>query len=56
MNGVIGIEQTRRRLLKQYTVADIMAMDELVKQDWQKWESVRRELWAMLEELDKLGY
>lgn len=34
----------------------LWAMDELVKQDWQKWESVRRELWAMLEELDKLGY
>lgn len=34
----------------------IWAMDQLVYEDWQKWESVRRELWAMLEELDKLGY
>lgn len=34
----------------------LWAMDALVKRDWQKWESVRRELWAMLEELDKLGY
>lgn len=32
------------------------AMDELVKQDWQKWEPVMRDLWTMLEELDKLGY
>nr|DAH12786.1 MAG TPA: hypothetical protein [Caudoviricetes sp.] len=31
-------------------------MDELVKQDWQKWEPVMRDLWTMLEELDKLGY
>lgn len=34
----------------------IWAMDQLAYEDWQKWESVRRELWAMLEELDKLGY
>lgn len=34
----------------------LWAIDELVKQDWQKWEPVRKELWAMLEELDKLGY
>lgn len=34
----------------------LWAMDELVKQDWQKWESVRQGLWAMLKELDKLGY
>lgn len=32
------------------------ALDELVVKDWQKWEPVRRDLWAMLEELDKLGY
>ena len=32
------------------------AMDELVKQDWQKWEPVMRDLCTMLEELDKLGY
>ncbi len=34
----------------------LWAMDALVKRDWQKWEPVRRDLWAMLEELDKLGY
>ena len=28
MNGLVGLEQIRRKLLKQYTVADIMAMDE----------------------------
>jgi len=34
----------------------LWAMDQLAYEDWQKWELVRRELWAMLEELDKLGY
>ena len=34
----------------------LWAMDELVKQDWQKWGPVMRDLWTMLEELDKLGY
>lgn len=34
----------------------LWALDELVVKDWQKWEPVRRDLWAMLEELDKLGY
>lgn len=34
----------------------IWAIDELVKQDWQKWEPARKGLWTMLEELDKLGY
>lgn len=34
----------------------LWALDELVVKDWQKWEPVRRNLWAMLEELDKLGY
>lgn len=34
----------------------LWAMDQLVYEDWQKWEPVRKELWAMLEELDKLGY
>lgn len=34
----------------------LWAMDELVNQDWQKWEPVRKGLWAMLEELGELGY
>lgn len=34
----------------------LWAMDELVKQDWQKWKPVRKGLWDMLNELDKLGY
>lgn len=34
----------------------LWALDELVVKDWRKWEPVRRDLWAMLEELDKLGY
>ncbi len=34
----------------------LWALDELVVKDWQKREPVRRDLWAMLEELDKLGY
>lgn len=53
MNGVIGIEQTRRRLLKQYTVADIMATD-----DWSLEQSVdtawnRAKLMSSLERLDR---
>lgn len=34
----------------------IWALDELVYKDWQKWEPVRKGLWDMLNELDKLGY
>lgn len=34
----------------------LCALDELAYKDWQKWEPVRRDLWDMLEELDKLGY
>lgn len=51
-------EQIVKAFLKQAkkTHGLLWAMDELVKQDWQKWEPVRKELWAMLEELDKLGY
>lgn len=53
MNGVIGIEQTRRRLLKQYTVADIMATD-----DWSLEQSVdtawnRAKMMNSLERLDR---
>lgn len=53
MNGVIGIEQTRRRLLKQYTVADIVPAD-----DWSLEQSVdtawnRAKLMSSLERLDR---
>ena len=51
-------EQIVKAFLKQAkkTHGLLWAMDELVKQDWQKWEPVMRDLWTMLEELDKLGY
>lgn len=51
-------EQIVKRFLKQAKEPHglLWAMDELVKQDWQKWEPVMRDLWTMLEELDKLGY
>lgn len=53
MNGLVGLEQIRRKLLKQYTVADIMAMDE-----WFLEQSVdtawnRSELMDSLERLDR---
>lgn len=50
------------RIIKSFLKQDkkpqslLWALDELVVKDWQKWEPVRRDLWAMLEELDKLGY
>lgn len=34
----------------------LWAMDELVKQNWQKWDPARQKLWDVLNELDKLGY
>lgn len=34
----------------------LWAMDQLVYEDWQKWEPVRWNLWAMLEQLDKVGH
>lgn len=51
-------EQIVKGFLKQIKKPHslIWAIDELVKKDWQKWEPVRKGLWAMLEELDKLGY
>lgn len=53
MNGVIGIEQTRRRLLKQYTVADIMAMDEWFLEQSLDTAWNRSELMDSLERLDR---
>lgn len=51
-------EQIVKAFLKQAkkTHGLLWAMDELVKQDWQKWEPARQKLWDMLKELDKLGY
>lgn len=34
----------------------LWAMDQLVFEDWQKWEPIRWNLWAMLEQLDKVGH
>lgn len=53
MNALVGIKQTRNRLLKRYTVADIMATD-----DWSLEQSVdtawnRAKLMSSLERLDE---
>ena len=53
MNALVGIKQTRNRILKQYTVADIMATD-----DWSLEQSVdtawnRAKLMESLEKLDR---
>nr|DAH12783.1 MAG TPA: hypothetical protein [Caudoviricetes sp.] len=42
MNALVGLEQIRRKLLKQYTVADIMAMDECLElsEDVKTWYTV----------------
>lgn len=53
MNALIGIEQTRRRLLKQYTVGDIVPTD-----DWSLEQSLdaawnRSKLMDSLERLDR---
>ena len=34
----------------------LWAMDQLVYEDWRKREPVRWNLWAMLEQLDKVGH
>lgn len=53
MNVLAGIKQTRNRILKQYTVADIMATD-----DWSLEQSLdtaynRAKLMDSLERLDR---
>lgn len=53
MNVLAGIKQTRNRILKQYTVADIMATD-----DWSLEQSLdtawnRAKLMSSLERLDE---
>ena len=53
MNALIGIEQMRKRLLKQYTVADIVP-----ENDWSLEQSLdtawnRSKLMSSLERLDE---
>lgn len=53
MNALVGIKQTRNRILKQYTVADIVPAD-----DWSLEQSLdtawnRSELMDSLERLDR---
>ncbi len=53
MNALVGIKQTRNRILKQYTVADIVPAD-----DWSLEQSVdtawnRAKLMSSLERLDR---
>jgi hypothetical protein len=51
-------EQIVKDFLKQVKKPHslLWAMDQLVYEDWQKWEPVRQKLWEMFEELNKLGY
>lgn len=53
MNALVGIKQTRNRLLKQYTVADIMAMDEWFLEQSLDTAWNRSELMDSLERLDR---
>lgn len=53
MNGLVGIEQKRRKVLKQYTVGDIVPAD-----DWSLEQSLdtawnRAKLMESLERLDR---
>lgn len=53
MNALVGIKQTRNRILEQYTVADIVATD-----DWSLEQSLdtaanRAKLMESLEKLDR---
>lgn len=53
MNALVGIKQTRNRILKQYTVADIVPED-----DWSLEQSLdtaanRAKLMESLEKLDR---
>ena len=53
MNVLAGIKQTRNRILKQYTVADIMAMDEWFLEQSLDTAWNRSELMDSLERLDR---
>lgn len=53
MNGLVGLKQTRNRLLKQYTVADIMTMDEWFLEQSLDTAANRAKLMESLEKLDR---
>lgn len=53
MNALVGLEQIRRKLLKQYTVADIMAMDEWFLEQSLDTAWNRAKLMESLERLDR---
>ncbi len=53
MNALVGLEQIRRKLLKQYTVADIMAMDEWFLEQSLDTAANRAKLMESLEKLDR---
>ncbi len=53
MNALVGLEQIRRKLLKQYTVADIMAMDEWFLEQSLDTVYNRAKLMDSLEKLDE---
>lgn len=53
MNALVGLEQIRRKLLKQYTVADIMAMDEWFLEQSLDTAWNRAKLMESLERIDR---
>lgn len=53
MNALVGLEQIRRKLLKQYTVADIMVMDEWFLEQSLDTVYNRAKLMDSLEKLDE---
>jgi|GEM_PF-6802745 len=53
MNVLAEIKQTRNRILKQYTVADIMAMDEWFLEKSLDTAANRAKLMESLEKLDR---
>lgn len=53
MNALVGLEQIRRKLLKQYTVADIIAMDEWFLEQSLDTAYNRAKLMDSLERLDE---
>lgn len=53
MNALVGIKQTRNRILKQYTVADIMTMDEWFLEQSLDTAANRAKLMESLEKLDR---
>ena len=53
MNALVGIKQTRNRILKQYTVADLMAMDEWFLEQSLDTAANRAKLMESLEKLDR---